>query len=319
MSEQIRADFFCASLPDNIFTLKQSIPVINKFYENPRISIICPDKALKQFVDELEQYKNVRFIPESELISFDAFQNFVNFYANQANIDKNEIHRINWYYQQALKISFALQNALNGRPTVMLDADTILLKKINFFLNNRSKLYGSLTEYNYPYFQTLEKIFNKLPRNFLAFTAQFFSCTPLEAKFLENLLKTYLPKSDQLICSEWISIIIIKSVMDRHRAFKPALFSEQELFGLSNKLFSGGDQAKIYFLRFGLNGPLNKAQYKFIRMIGFEHLTYEPVQKFTNKQQGWLSLIAHALRELWRQRSGKIVRKEKRKIARSSK
>ena len=315
MSEQIRADFFCVSLPNNIGTLKQSVPVINEFYDYPVISIVCPDHSVNEFIHELGHHKNIKFIQESELISSKEFQSLVEKYAASLMISANEIERVNWYYQQALKTSFALQYAQSEQSIVMLDADTILLNKIEFFSNGRSKLYGSMSEYNAPYFQTLETVLSQLPNHFLAFTVQFFSCTASEAKYLEGLLKNYHPKDEKLSYSEWISTIIIKSVMSRHHAFKPALFSEQELFGLSNKIYAGGKQEKILHLRFGLNGPLDSTQMKFIKRLGFRHLTYEPVQQFINKRQAWISLIMHAFRELYRQRSGKIIRKAKRRIA----
>ena len=301
--------FFSVSLPNNILTLKQAVPVINHFYDTPKISIICPDASINTFSQDLDRYKNITFIPESSLISLDIFRSLMEKYALELGVDAHEIHHFNWYYQQALKIVFALQNATESQSVVMLDADTILLNKIKFFSNGESKLYGSLSEFHQPYFQTMADLLNPLPEEFLAFTIQFFSCTGSEAKFLRNALQTYMPKEQALTDPEWISSIIIKSVMTRHHVFKPAFFSEQELFGLSNKIFSQNQQEKITHLRYGFKGPLDALQMTFLRLLGFKHLTYEPVEQFSSEHQSWRLLIKLAAREFYRQRTGRYLKK----------
>ena len=53
------------------------------------------------------------------------------------------------------------------------------------------------------------------------------------------------------------------------------MFSEYELIGQSNNLFKKEKQKPILFLRFGLDGVLNKSQ-KFIAiLLGYVHVTYE--------------------------------------------
>ena len=52
--------------------------------------------------------------------------------------------RLKWYYQQILKISFAVNfTQKNNENLIIWDADTIILKKIEFFKNNKSIKYGN--------------------------------------------------------------------------------------------------------------------------------------------------------------------------------
>ena len=315
MANQMQAgtEFFCVSLPNNVLTLKKSVPIINDFYAFPKISIICPDTAIYVFNETLGHHQNVTFIPESDLISPQSFRDLLRKYAAELGVQEQEIKHVNWYYQQALKISFALQTAVDRRSVVMLDADTILLKKIEFFSKGRSSLYGSLSEYHDPYFQTIKNLLGPLPKDFLAFTVQFFSCTESEAIFLKESLQVYMPKDPAMTNATWISSILIKSVMESHHAFKPAFFSEQELFGLSNKIFGQGEQKRMTHLRYGFEGPLDSLQMRFLRLLGFKHLTYEPLEQFSGDRQSWRLLIKHAAREFYRQRSGRYLKKAMKK------
>ena len=71
-------------------------------------------------------------------------------------------NRLQWYYQQILKISFVLKFITNKNEKIIIwDADTILLKKINFFKQNISIKYGTINEFHKEYFLTNECLIGK--------------------------------------------------------------------------------------------------------------------------------------------------------------
>jgi hypothetical protein len=294
--------FFTVSLPNNIPILNRSIPQINRFYDDPEFSIICPNSAVGLFSKELQGFPNIKIIPEDTLISFDNFSIRANAYFTAKTGKTYTGTRLGWYYQQVLKISFLIEQQAADLPIVMWDADTIMLSEIEFFNKNRSVLYGSLLEFHQPYFQSLMPILGVLPAKFKAFTIQFFSCTTAEQSFLINKLNQYVPRSQSTTTAQWIGDIVIKTVIDTHEGFDVSLFSEQELVGLSNILCSDQQQRSLAYLRWGFEGILSRAQVFWVTLLGFNHLTYENVDSILHQKQGWLKLLVFSLKEFYRQK-----------------
>lgn len=298
----MRHNFFTVSLPNNIPILKKSIPQVNRFYDDPEFSIICPNSAVELFSKEFQVFPNVKIISENTLISFDNFSVRANAYFTAKTGKTYTGTRLGWYYQQVLKISFLIeQNALT-LPIVMWDADTIMLSKIDFFTKNCSVLYGSLLEFHQPYFQSVTPILGALPTRFYAFTIQFFSCTNAEHSFLIGKLNQYVPRSQGTSNAQWVTDIIIKTVVDTHEGFDVSLFSEQELVGLSNILCSAQQQRSLAYLRWGFEGILSDAQIFWVSLLGFKHITYENVDSILHQRQGWMKLLAFTLKEFYRQK-----------------
>lgn len=298
----MRHNFFTVSLAQNIPVLKRSIPQINRFYDDPAFSIICPNSVVSLFSKEFQTFPNVKIIPEDTLISFDNFSIRANKYFNLKTGKKYLGTRLGWYYQQVLKLSFLLEQQSARLPIVMWDADTIILSKITFFDKSRSALYGSLLEFHQPYFQSMTHILGVLPPRFKAFTIQFFSSTQKEQAFLIRKLDKYLPRPQHISTPEWIADIVIRAVVDTHSDFDVSLFSEQELVGLSNILCSSQPQRSLAYLRWGFEGVLSHAQILWVTLLGFKHITYENMDSILHQKQGWLKLLAFTIKEFYRQK-----------------
>lgn len=69
---------------------------------------------------------------------------------------QNVCHRTGWYFQQFLKMAFALTE-YSDKYYLSWDADTIPLCKIEFFQEGKP-LFTQKKEYHEPYFKTLEKL-----------------------------------------------------------------------------------------------------------------------------------------------------------------
>ena len=99
-------------------------------------------------------------ISEDDIIPFDKFK-FIFDQEMTSSSFKNLMHdRLQWYYQQLLKISFVLDFvSKKNQKIVIWDADTIILKKIKFFKNDLSVKYGTVFEFHKPYYNTNEVFF----------------------------------------------------------------------------------------------------------------------------------------------------------------
>ena len=132
-------------------SLARDIPIIlenfysfKKIYKSFRIFIICPVSEINLFKKKLH-YSEFKFINENDLISI---QEFKAIYDDLRDPNKHQEllkNRLSWYYQQVLKLSFILQFVEHNKENIIIwDADTLILKKIEFFKDKKSILYGTL-------------------------------------------------------------------------------------------------------------------------------------------------------------------------------
>lgn len=297
-----RIIFFTVSLAENIPVLQLSIPEINKFYDNPSFTIICPIAALQEFQTAFESYINVKIISETNYLTFDAFKESVQDSLTPMGIETDSIARLGWYYQQALKITYLIEQASKNDLIVMWDADTVPLKKIIFFNEQIPQLYGSKIEFHRPYFETLARIFEPLPTVFYAFTIQFFNCTSHDVSYLTTKLDSYYKKKPTETIGTWVAKIIVRSTIEAQSTLANSGFSEQELVGIAVMLNNNSLQRPLIYLRGGFNGFMTKRQTMFVRRMGFKHITYERITQHTGKTQTWLALLSFVFKQLIYQR-----------------
>lgn len=286
--------FFTASLEANIPTLQLSVPIINKYYQNPSFFIVCPKKSIAYFASALSEYPNVQYVSEDDLIGFSSFKNLAQQIEKDLGRTPSSMERLGWYYQQALKLGFLLNIEKTKFRAVMWDADSIPLARIRFFeeSTNKSIVYGSRAEFNVPYFETLRNIFSALPDRFYAATIQFFSCTDKERLTLvERAQRIYPLRSDESKVT-WISNLILRSVLSTHGTFSGSFFSEQEFVGLSNMLSAPCEkQIPLKHLRWGITGRLSNSQILLAKAFRFKHLTYENPKQTLAQRQDWREFL----------------------------
>jgi hypothetical protein len=294
--------FFTVSLVGNIPTLHQSISRINKFYNHPPFTIICPAIDVIEFEQNFLGYKNVSVISENEYLTLQQLNEIALSCTATVQLEPQEQRRLSWYYQQILKINFLLTNVKKNTLMVMWDADTVPLVRIKFFNKDKAQLYGSKVEFHQPYFETLSLLFAKLPKNFLAFTIQFFNCNYDDVQFLNACLHSYAPKPKNESISAWLGQIVLKSTIERHGKLISSGFSEQELVGVATMLNNHSIQKPLYYLRGGFEGVLTDRQLLVVACCGFKHITYENIAKLQEKRQRWMPLLAFIIKQIIRQR-----------------
>ena len=92
---------------------------------------------------------------------------------------------------------------------------------------------------------------------------------------MKSKLNSYLSISKNQSNAEWLSNIILRSVLIRFRKIDGSFISEQDLIATSNNINGSSKLVKIKFLRSGVIGELNNFQKKFAAKLNFHYLTYE--------------------------------------------
>ena len=270
-------NFFTVCKYDKSRYLVQSYYSIKKFYKNIIYSVIVPDYEIDKFEDLLlkNNVLDINLIKESKYLSLNKFKNIYKNLLNDLNLfSEKGADLLPWYFQQVLKLSFCFDNNVDGN-IIMIDADTIILKKIKLFDKKKSIIFLSSYERNVFYKYICEDIFKEKYTNWSSSTVQMFVMTTEERKFLQNKFNQYLAISKNQLFGDWIAKIILQSVLLRFKSLYGSFISEQDLIASSNKENGSKKFKKLMFLRSGVIGELNKFQMKVATKLNFHYLTYE--------------------------------------------
>ena len=292
------------SLKDNIPLILENYKIFTRLYKSIKIYIICPKDQINEFREKLN-FDDIKIIDEDEIISLEEFNEIFEKMSKNILYKTQFKKRLPWYYQQILKITFAL-NYINEKNEnlVIWDADTIILKKINFFNKDKSIKYGNFFEFHKAYYLTNESILKNLPNYYISFLNQFIAITNNEKDFLLNRFLNFDYPKKKLGYN--ISELILKNIFEKHKVYNGSLFSEYELIGQSNYLHSLQKQKPLLFLRYGLDGKLTKIQKLLSVLLNYKHVTYEHTHlKLKNigmleRPQTWIGFIKIMIKDFFK-------------------
>jgi hypothetical protein len=260
------------SLDHNIPLIKENYENFKEIYNNVKIYVVCPNSQIKKFKDRLN-FKEIEIINEDKILSFKTFKKIFHQMSVKINYQDKFKTRLKWYYQQILKIIFILKFNKKHKDLIIWDADTIILKKINFYKNNKSISYGNFYEYNKDYYKTNKLFIKSFPKYYVSFLNQFISINKKDTKFLaRNLFKKNDWKKNLEINT---AKIILQNIFKAHNEYRGSMFSEYELIGQSNYMLNKSMQKPILFLRQNLDGKLSNFQTLISKILNFKHVTYE--------------------------------------------
>ena len=271
------------------------------FYNNVNFYIICPSNQTKFFKKKLN-FKNIFIISEEKILSFSKFKKLSNKFLKKKKYFNKIQNRLRWYYQQVLKICFIFDFIKkNNEKIIIWDADTILLKKINFFENDLSVSYGTTSEFHRAYYETNKTILKKLPKYYISCLTQFISLSVREYKSLEKVMIKFFKK--EKLTAEWITKIVFKAICQAHKEYNGSMFSEYELIGQSNLIHKKSSQKLISGLREYLDGRLTYIQKKMTLFLGYSYVAYEHTHRnkysknMLKRNQSWLAFIKLLIRK----------------------
>lgn len=278
INNQDSLTIFSVSLSENTSTIKETLNRFKTLHYNFKYFVITPDKDTHIVNTALENYKNVYVISEEAILPYNQFEGIIRQITKSNRISCNP----HWYYQQILKIIFALEGYKHSNhfsyPVVMFDADSIPIKKIKFFTPTGQIIhYRSLLEHHRDYFAPLKKIFNADISIKSGYTVQFFACTDRLANVIKSKIPEYLGDAHQSEISKSIATLVIKSVYECFGELSTSKFSEQEFFGYASAtLHKNKAQTPVLSFRpWQLDAPLSKSQIFILRIFQYSLLTYE--------------------------------------------
>lgn len=135
--------------------LKKTIGYIEKNLSPDKIYVITNYEMSCCIPAYIRKHSKCTILDENELIPNLNYKK-INILLNQ---HKNVSVHTGWYYQQFLKIGFALSKYCNTEYYLSWDADTLPINKINFFTNNGHPFFTMKDEHHAPYFETINKLF----------------------------------------------------------------------------------------------------------------------------------------------------------------
>jgi hypothetical protein len=83
---------------------------------------------------------------------------------------------------------------------------------------------------------------------------------------------------------EWITKIVMKSVVSAHKIYNGSMFSEYEMIGFSNIFYQYNNQKIIKGFRDHLNGKLSIFQKVILRFFDYKFIAYEHSHQNQNSQ-----------------------------------
>ncbi len=260
------------SLDNNIPLIKENYENFKKIYNSVKIYVVCPKSQIKKFKNKLN-FREIEIINEDEILSFRDFEKIFFQLSRKISYRKKFNKRLKWYYQQILKIIFIFKFIEKNKNLIIWDADTIILKKIDFFKKNSSINYGNFYEYNEDYYKTNQQILKNFPKYHISFLNQFISINEKDNQFLTKNI--FGEKNWKKNLKKKTAGIILQNIFKAHREFRGSMFSEYELIGQSNYMLNKTIQKPILFLRQNLDGKLSNFQKLISKALNFKHVTYE--------------------------------------------
>lgn len=128
-------------------------------------------------------------------------------------------HRAGWYLQQLIKLAaIDYLQARDDQLMLIWDADTVPLKKLNFYKDGRC-IYFMGSEHNPPYFISLSRILNLSKLVNFSFIAQ---CFVLKKKWIRE----FISEIEELHKTNWY-----EAILDQSDLSHPSGFSEYETLG----------------------------------------------------------------------------------------
>ena len=284
-------NFCTVTLATDAEIVNENLNQINNIYKNTKLFIICPKRDNDIFYKILKA-KNYEIINEDELLTFNEFKNIFENISQNLSYKNDFENRLQWYYALILKFCFIhkfYEN--NDKNLIIWEGDTIILKKLDFFKNNRTIPYCYVSYFHKIYFDTCKELLGNLPKFYGSFITQFGAITKQESMFLFNSLKlnNINNKKFNLLFSEKV----LKAIFKIHKTYDNAMFADYELIGINNLNNQYKKQIPIFFLRPALDGKLTLIQKFIAKIFGVKHVTYEHrhpnkhSKNMLNRNQSW--------------------------------
>ena len=181
------------------------------------IYLITNKKYFKKLSKLICKHQRCVVLDENELVPEMTFLNV----STSLNNKYGKGIRTGWYFQQFIKMGFAHSSYCKDYY-LSWDADTIPLRPIFFFDKDNRPIFTMKSEYNKPYFDTMERLLGlgKIAEG--SFIAEHMM-------FKKNIMKEIITEIEKRNSRPWYDAIIFST--DYASAGRPEMFSEFETYG----------------------------------------------------------------------------------------
>lgn len=193
--------------------LKKTIPYIIRNLSPKKIYIIT-DIRFKRFIPKLKG--NIIIIDENKLVPELSFNQVKELLVNHCGSST----RTGWYLQQFIKMAFSYSKYCNKEFYLSWDADTVPLRKIDFFPNGKVA-FTMKKEKHEPYFNVIKRLLNIVNFNDSSYIAEHMMFNRDIMKHLINQISLNDVKG-----GNWVEKIINSTSSIESNAF-----SEFETYG----------------------------------------------------------------------------------------
>jgi hypothetical protein len=216
----------CVSLKDCLI-VKKNIYHINRTIEYDNIYLIADKCNFGFFPKRFNQKYNITLIDEEQIIPH---RDILETISNQHFTCE---YRFGWYYQQFLKMGFALSQYAKDFYLIW-DSDTIPLNKLSF-MEKGKMVFTPKTEYHKAYFTTIKALMEYNKEVDYSFIAEHMIISvPIMLELIQKIEKSTIPGTT------WYTKIINATPAD-----EPNSFSEFETYGT----FCHHNYPDTFFLR----------------------------------------------------------------------
>jgi hypothetical protein len=134
--------------------LKNTIKYIEEFLDPEQIYIITHLNMSCCIPSKIKKDNRCIILDEDKILPNLSLKNIEEILRKHKSIYLNT----GWYFQQFLKMGFAMSEYCNKEYYLTWDADTLPLCPINFFSQNNHPFFSMKSEHHEPYFETLNNI-----------------------------------------------------------------------------------------------------------------------------------------------------------------
>lgn len=200
----------------------EKVKVNYKFYKKYIFGInnlvFIGNEEVEKLINESHSiFEKTKFINEKSLIDVDRIKKLIE------KRNQNAIKRSGWYIQQFLKMQYC--KLCKDKYYLIWDCDTIPIKKVNMFNNDRKPYFDVKEEYNKPYFITMERLLPELGKKYnYSFISEHML---IRTKIMKNLINR-IENNINIYGDKWYEKIINSINIDD---LPNSGFSEFETYG----------------------------------------------------------------------------------------
>lgn len=198
--------------------LKKNIPYIIENLSPTKIIILTKKETIDTLKNCFSNNNMISFVDEDSVIPKLTYE-YIESLLTQENITT---YRTGWYFQQFLKLAWALNNN-SSEWYLTWDSDTIPLKNIHFF-DNQKPVFIKKYEYNKPYFETIHNLLNLEKQNDFSFISE---CMLFNSAIVKEII--YKIESNDNFSGEQFFEKIVHSLVKTTNSY--CAFSEFETYG----------------------------------------------------------------------------------------